>query len=148
MFVNREHFFWSQDSGVLSSLTTIFDKDRKGEKIQLTDIHPNLVICNINCRTVIEKILSDAKESIIIQTQYIADPAIMKILQSKNALDRRFIVADTSESDAAMKVFSHTILKRLKKPYNHTKMILIDHKLLLLGSMNLSANSLDKNREI
>jgi phosphatidylserine/phosphatidylglycerophosphate/cardiolipin synthase-like enzyme len=27
-------------------------------------------------------------------------------------------------------------------------MILIDHKLLLLGSMNLSANSLDKNREI
>jgi phosphatidylserine/phosphatidylglycerophosphate/cardiolipin synthase-like enzyme len=27
-------------------------------------------------------------------------------------------------------------------------MILIDHKLLLLGSMNLSANSLDKNREV
>jgi phosphatidylserine/phosphatidylglycerophosphate/cardiolipin synthase-like enzyme len=27
-------------------------------------------------------------------------------------------------------------------------MILIDHKTLLLGSMNLSATSLDKNREI
>jgi phosphatidylserine/phosphatidylglycerophosphate/cardiolipin synthase-like enzyme len=27
-------------------------------------------------------------------------------------------------------------------------MILIDHKILLLGSMNLSTNSLDKNREI
>jgi phosphatidylserine/phosphatidylglycerophosphate/cardiolipin synthase-like enzyme len=27
-------------------------------------------------------------------------------------------------------------------------MILIDHKILLLGSMNLSATSLDKNREI
>jgi phosphatidylserine/phosphatidylglycerophosphate/cardiolipin synthase-like enzyme len=27
-------------------------------------------------------------------------------------------------------------------------MILIDHKILLLGSMNLSDNSLDNNREI
>jgi phosphatidylserine/phosphatidylglycerophosphate/cardiolipin synthase-like enzyme len=27
-------------------------------------------------------------------------------------------------------------------------MILIDHKIILLGSMNLSANSLDMNREI
>ena len=36
----------------------------------------------------------------------------------------------------------------MKKPYVHTKMILIDQKILLLGSMNLSANSLDNNREI
>lgn len=36
----------------------------------------------------------------------------------------------------------------MKKPYVHTKMILIDKKILLLGSMNLSANSLDNNREI
>jgi len=148
LFVNREHFFWSQHSGVLASLTMIFDKDRKGEKIQLRDIHPNLVICNINCRTVIEQLFSGAKTSIIIQTQYIADQNIMKILQSKSALERRFIVSDTDSSDDALKLFPNTILKRLKKPYNHTKMILIDHKILLLGSMNLSANSMDKNREI
>jgi len=36
----------------------------------------------------------------------------------------------------------------MKKPYLHTKMILIDDEILLLGSMNLSANSLDNNREI
>jgi phosphatidylserine/phosphatidylglycerophosphate/cardiolipin synthase-like enzyme len=36
----------------------------------------------------------------------------------------------------------------LKKPYNHSKMILIDGKVLLLWSMNLSSNSLDNNREI
>jgi len=114
----------------------------------LKDIHSNLVICNINCRVVIEKILSDAKESIIIQTQYIADQNIMKILQSKSALERKFIVSDTSSSDDALKLFPNTLLKRLKKPYNHTKMILIDHKILLLGSMNLSATSMDKNREI
>lgn len=148
LFANREHFFWSQHSGVLASLTTIFDKDWKGEKIQLKDIHPNLVICNINCRTVIEKLLSDAKKSIIIQTQYIADQNIMNILQSKSALERRLIVSDTDSSDEALKLFPNTVLKRLKKPYNHTKMILIDHKILLLGSMNLSANSMDKNREI
>lgn len=38
-------------------------------------------------------------------------------------------------------------MRLLKKPYVHTKMILVDNEILLLGSMNLSANSLDKNRE-
>jgi phosphatidylserine/phosphatidylglycerophosphate/cardiolipin synthase-like enzyme len=41
-----------------------------------------------------------------------------------------------------------TYTRKLATPYLHAKMILIDHKILLLGSMNLSANSLDKNREI
>ncbi|MDR2416330.1 MAG: phospholipase D-like domain-containing protein [Candidatus Peribacteria bacterium] len=38
--------------------------------------------------------------------------------------------------------------RKLKTRYNHTKMILVDRKYLLLGSMNLSDNSLDNNREI
>jgi len=82
----------------LASLETIFDKDRQGEKIQLKDIHPNLVICNINCRTVIETLLRDAKESIIIQTQYITDDSIMKILNSQSAIEKRIIVTDTESN--------------------------------------------------
>lgn len=145
-FANREHFFWSQDYGVLASLSAIFDRDRNWEKIQLNDIHPNLVICNINCRVVIEKLLRDAKESIIIQTQYITDPDIMKILSAKSSLEQRIIVADTEDNLDLMKTLKG--VKRFAKFYNHTKMILIDHRILLLWSMNLSANSLDKNREV
>lgn len=142
LFENREHFFAGTDSGILAGLTTVFDKDRKGEKILLKDIHPNLLVCNINCRTVIEYYLKNANSSIIIQTQYISDPAIIEILKSKKNLGQKLLVADTEQTDKTVGA------KKLKKPYNHTKMILIDKKILILGSMNLSANSLDKNREI
>jgi phosphatidylserine/phosphatidylglycerophosphate/cardiolipin synthase-like enzyme len=134
---------------VLQSLKTIFNKDRVGERIALADIHPNLVICNINCRVVIEDLLKNAKTSIIIQTQYINDPAIIDVLshQQKKVKEMKLLVADIATNDMVQS-YLPDYAKKFPKPYLHAKMILIDHKLLLLGSMNLSANSLDKNREV
>ena len=115
----------------------------------MKDIHPNLVVCNINCRGVIEQLLSSAKESIIIQTQYITDEAIWKILKTKRSLpELKMLVADTDDNNDLVSYFGNTYARKFKKYYNHTKMILVDNKTLLLGSMNISANSLDKNREI
>jgi len=146
---NREHFFQSTDSGVWTSLHTIFEKDRIGSKITMKDIHPNLVVCNINCRGVIEQLLKSAKESIIIQTQYITDDALRTILKTKKTLPEfKLLVADTSDNDELVRYFGNEYARKFKQYYNHTKMILIDHKTLLLGSMNLSSTSLDKNREI
>jgi phosphatidylserine/phosphatidylglycerophosphate/cardiolipin synthase-like enzyme len=131
------------------SLHTLFEKDWLGNRITMKDIHPNLVVCNINCRGVIEDLLSSAKESIIIQTQYIVDDTLRKILKSKRTLaELRLLVADTDDNDELVRYFGNEQARKFKKEYNHTKMILIDHKTLLLGSMNLSATSLDKNREI
>ncbi len=146
---NREHFFQSYDTWVRMSLHTIFEKDWIGEKITMKDIHPNLVICNINCRGVIEQLLSSAKESIIIQTQYIVDDSIWTILKTKKSLPEfKLLVADTDDNDELINYFWNDYARKFKQYYNHTKMILIDHKTLLLGSMNLSSTSLDKNREI
>lgn len=146
---NREHFFQSYDIWIQTSLLKIFEKDREGKPITMQDIHPNLVICNINCRGVIEQLLASAKESIIIQTQYITDDAIRTILKNKRELPEfKLLVADTENNDELTKYFGNEQARRFKKYYNHTKMILIDHKVLLLGSMNLSTTSLDENREI
>lgn len=149
LFSNREYMFLSSNPWVLQSLKTIFAKDRSGERILLADIHPNLVICNINCRSVIENILSNAKESIIIDTQYINDAAIIDILsnQQKKLKEMKLLVADITTNDMVQSLLPD-FTKKYTERYLHAKMILIDHKLLLLGSMNLSANSLDKNREI
>jgi len=145
---NREYFLWSTNTGILFSLNKIFLRDWSGEKIQASDIHPNLVICNINCRTVIEKLLNNARQSITIQTQYITDPGILKILKNKSDLKLNLLLANTPENDYVVKYFGPKRARIFKKYYNHTKMILVDNKTLLLWSMNLSANSLDKNREI
>ena len=60
----------------------------------------------------------------------------------------QIVVADVDSNDAVLKYFGPDKVKYLPKPYVHTKMILIDDKILLVGSMNMSANSLDENREI
>ncbi len=146
---NREYFFQGYDTWIWASLHTIFEKDRVWKKITMKDIHPNLVVCNINCRGVIEQLLSSAKESIIIQTQYITDDAIRNILKTKKSLHEfKLLVADTADNNELIRYFGNAYARKFKHYYNHTKMILIDHKTLLLGSMNLSATSLDKNREI
>ncbi|HOQ79242.1 MAG TPA: phospholipase D-like domain-containing protein [Candidatus Absconditabacterales bacterium] len=146
---NREHFFYSENQAVWHSLNNIFDKDREGEKILLSDIHPNLVVCNINCRNVIETLLESAKESILIQTQYIVDERILNILKKEiGTKNIRLIVSDTDMNDKLLNYFGPAISRKFDKYYNHTKMILVDEKILLLGSMNLSDNSLDNNREI
>lgn len=147
LFTNREYMFLSSNSWVLQSLKTIFAKDRAGERIKLDDIHPNLVICNINCRGVIEYMLKSAKESIIIETQYINDAAVIDILTNQKVQEKKLLVADLTTSDALISYLPDNA-KKFPKPYLHAKMILIDHKLLLLGSMNLSSNSLDQNREV
>ena len=166
-FKNREHFFYSENTWVRKSLNNIFEKDWNGEEIKFEDIHPNLVICNINCRDVIEYILNWADKSILIQTQYIVDDSILEILKDKVVLNKsslltgssfekvaqewldvRFVVAATETNDDLLEYFGPSIVRKFDQHYNHTKIILVDDEILLLWSMNLSDNSLDKNREI
>lgn len=148
-FTNREHFFYSENPEVRQSLNTIFDKDRHWEKIELDDIHPNLVVCNINCRTIIENLLSNAKKSITIETQYIVDKNIWNILMNQSDhIQMKFLVSDTDSNDDLIDYFWPWVTRKYNKNYVHTKMILVDDEILLLWSMNLSENSLDQNREL
>ncbi|PZM87035.1 MAG: hypothetical protein DLD55_03455 [candidate division SR1 bacterium] len=146
---NREHLFRSEAPKVLQSFQTLFDKDRNGEQVLASDLHPNLVVCNLNCRAVITELLSGAQESIVIQSQYLTDPQLFELLaQQSEKLKLRAIFSDTEANHSLPDYFGTHQVRLMKKPYVHTKMILIDQKILLLGSMNLSANSLDNNREI
>lgn len=147
---NREYFFFSQDSWVLASLHTIFSKDRAGKPIAKKDLHPNLVVCNLNCRVTIEQLFTQAKKSILIQTQYLQDPALEKLLlaASRRGVDVRLLLSDTPDNILVQHRLWTNMVTIQKKPYVHAKMILIDTTTLLLGSMNLSTNSLDNNREI
>lgn len=146
---NREHFYYSTDEGIRQSLVQLFETDREWSGLKISDLHPNLVVCPLNCRAVVEKLLKDAKSSITIQTQYIMDTQVLAILRSQSELvDLKIILADTEDNQKVVKYFGKNVARILTSNYNHTKMILIDDKYLLLWSMNLSDNSLDNNREI
>ena len=146
---NREHFFYSNDSDFHDSLEKLVNADWTGESLSTLNLHPNLVVCPFNCRDVIETLLESAEKSIVIQTQYIVDDEILDILHKKSEqVDMAIVVANTDDNYDLISYFWPWIARTLKTRYNHTKMILVDEKYLLLGSMNLSSNSLNKNREI
>lgn len=105
-------------------------------------------MCNLNCRELIVDLLSGAKHSIMIQTQYLTDPQLFDVIAKKSqSLTFRAIFSATEANEDLPSYFGSHQVRLLKKPYVHTKMILVDDEILLLGSMNLSANSLDNNRE-
>jgi len=51
---NREYIFYTEDTGIIASLSGIFYKDRAGLPLLKSDIHPNLAVCPINCRGIVE----------------------------------------------------------------------------------------------
>jgi len=145
---NREHLFiWTQPS-IINNLRTIFLKDRDlNDPLSPEDLHPNILVCPINCRVGIETLIRSARKSIIIETQYVQDPVIQDLLLYSQVAEKKIIVAATNSSKLFLKRATPRIARALKKPYVHAKAILIDDRYLLIGSMNISANSLDKNRE-
>jgi len=149
---NREAFFMSTDSGVLASLHYLHDADRYDMPFDRALLHPNLVVCPINCRARVEWLLSWATTSIRMFQQYIYDEGVQKVLMKKHAewVDIQIILGDTGDPQgstmkAADLLFATTMWDAIHKqanPYIHAKMILIDDTYLLVGSMNMSDTSL------
>ncbi len=143
---NREYRFISSYSGVTQSLVTIFAKDRTWDAIMSGDIDDHLLVCPINCRKIIEEAISGAQSSIMIETQYIEDQALVSLLQKKNQeVDMRLIVWEYQWKKRLDNLSTWT--KIFDDLYLHAKNILIDEKTLIMWSMNLSSNALDHNRE-
>lgn len=147
-FKNREYFLVGSDPVIWENLHTLFLKDRQWEKIHPEDIHPNVLVCPINCREVLESLIIQAQESIVIQTQYIVDDRILDLLKKQSSLALQMVVADLDSNRDMLYYFGPRVARALSKPYVHAKMMLIDDKYLYVGSVNFSDNSMDKNREL
>jgi phosphatidylserine/phosphatidylglycerophosphate/cardiolipin synthase-like enzyme len=110
------------------------------------------LLCPVNCRTVLESLISWAKQSISIQNQYIEDDGLARLLREKihslGTWNIHIQLPETDKNKIFQQQFSTTIVKLIKKPYIHAKMMLVDNRILYLWSINFSSNSMDNNREI
>lgn len=143
----REYYIAGKDPSILANLKMLFEKDRKGEAIKSEDIHPNLIVCPIDCREKISWYLKAAKKSIYTENQYLQDPEVISILQSQRDLDLK-IILPKDEKNRIDAPWLENATRLLTKPYIHAKAILIDETYLIISSINFSANSLDNNREV
>lgn len=141
---NREMFFYSKNNVILSSLKDIYEKDWNWKSLNPQDIPPNLLVCNIDCRSKILYFIKNAKKSILIQHQTLSDEELISSLRNVS-VSKKIILSDSSEN-REKKIYFQDI-KFMKKPYLHAKAILVDDKYLIIWSFNLTQNSLDSNRE-
>jgi phosphatidylserine/phosphatidylglycerophosphate/cardiolipin synthase-like enzyme len=150
---NREFFAITTQAPAVAQAAAIFEADweRSG-----AEIGGPLVVSPTNSRTVLLDLIDGATETLDLYAEVVRDGEMVAALIA--AEDRgvavRLIVSPDSEEDDQGR-FERDLLRqagadvRLAKGlYIHAKMILADEETLFIGSQNLTATSLDDNREI
>jgi phosphatidylserine/phosphatidylglycerophosphate/cardiolipin synthase-like enzyme len=60
----------------------------------------------------------------------------------------RITINDAPDNYPTQDAFGRDVVTMQKKPYIHSKYFVIDDRYTYIGSMNLSTNAMDNNREI
>lgn len=147
---NREHFFLTQNKEIKKNLIELFQKDRQWDPLTSSDMHPNLLVCPIDCREKLFSLIENTESSIRMMHQYMTDKNLQSLIKSKkgNWLDVRLIFSNHDSAHDLQDYLWPNVVRIMTKPHNHSKTILVDNTYLILWSMNLSPNAMDNNREI
>ncbi len=150
---NVDHLLIWNIKSELETLLDVFDNDMKW--IYKEYCQQDLIISPKCPRIALEQIISWAKSSIDIFSEAIWDEKLENLLikKSKENVKVRLVVGDFNKIKSNMKLLnlfkSYPIsIIAPKKPYIHTKVIIIDSKILYVWSINLTTNSMENNREI
>ncbi|MBI4099960.1 hypothetical protein HY440_03035 [Candidatus Microgenomates bacterium] len=144
---NREYNSCDENPTDVTEAANIFkaDWDRTG----FTPTTTNLVISPETARGKLTALLAGATKSIDIEMEVLEDDQIIDLLAQRAAtMPVRIILPPLSKVDANKKALDRLKAKTLGSPYVHAKLIVVDGERVYLGSVNLSAQSLDKNREL
>ena len=154
-FMLRERNFAAdlRDPDDVADLIHLFDADFKRTSPTLTCTR--LVVSPINSRARIVDLIKSATKEVRIESMQLADRELRDALierkragvaVSASVADPTWI--DANASAAALLGKEGIEVRYVLAPHVHVKAILVDGAWAYLGSENLSATSLDKNREI
>lgn len=151
---NREYLALDDDPTDVARLSALFQDDWDRKSADLTD--PNLVVSPINARADLAALISEAKQRLDLEAEELQDPATEDLLgaAAKRGVEVRMILplptgGPDSNATARTKMTREGVkVRELRNPYVHAKAIVVDQREAFLGSENLSAPSLDQNREV
>jgi phosphatidylserine/phosphatidylglycerophosphate/cardiolipin synthase-like enzyme len=114
-----------------------------------------LVVAPVNAFDRLIQLIDSARDSLLIQAEALAEDAtVSAILRAQERGVRvQIVVADSLNTDGEQKALdrlgqSGVPLVVAKKPYMHAKAILVDGALAYVGSVNFTATSYSRNREL
>jgi len=128
-----DFMLFSHDPGVVAGLEALFQHDSGSNAVALPDMTDRLIIGPEHCRRRLTEIISSARMRIRIMDHRLTDPQIMAVLARKQA------------EGVSVEVLGKGPLGGL---WSHGRIVLIDDQTAIIGSMHLSAVSLDSRREV
>jgi cardiolipin synthase A/B len=122
----------TSDPGVVTGLRRLMAADRDRQPIP-EDLSPRLIVGPERARSQFTSVIEQARNSIRLIDAKISDPDLVALLRAKRTAGVNVEIVST---------------KRVLGLKSHGKLLLADDRLLVVGSIALSAMSLDFRREI
>ncbi len=150
---NREYGVLDTDQARVAEIQAVFEADWNRTKPTLSQ--PDLVWSPVSSRQKITDLLKSAQRTVMLQTEVMQDPAIIRLLLDlqKRGVQVRVIMSPPDEGSSTDKGLAQlrqggVAVHLVKSPYIHGKMIVVDGARGWIGSENISDTSLDNNREL
>jgi phosphatidylserine/phosphatidylglycerophosphate/cardiolipin synthase-like enzyme len=156
---NREYIVADRVPADVAEIVRIFQADWNQQPFQPQN--PNLVVSPDNSRQRIIQLIDSAKQSILLESEYMTDRQVLAHLgyKVKAGVDVTVMLSyqpkdlctgrDSNADEAkALQAIGVTQFAFTQKVTMHAKAIVVDEKAAYVGSENFTANSLDNNREL
>lgn len=152
---NREYGLVDRDPQDVGAVETLFEGDWRDRPRTVNDAA--LVVAPQDARGDLLSLIGSARRQILIQDEEIVDPAAIAELGRKAASGIQVRVELpggrrlSSRALAAVDLLHQAGIAQVRlmtRHYLHAKLIVVDGVRAYVGSVNLSANSLDRNREV
>ena len=140
-----------RDPADVADLVTLFEADWTGQVPAMPCTR--MVVSPVNARERILALIAGAQHTLEIESMQFADHGVRDAVKARIAagVQVRVLLADVNwiDANASAVTFLHDLGVTVKWiPHLHTKMLVADGAVAYVGSENLSATSLDRNREV
>ncbi len=145
---NREYNACDENPVEVNEARDIFIAD--WERKNYSPVAANLVVSPDNSRGKLTALIRSAAKSLDIEMEVLEDPQMIDLLADRaKYIAVRIILSPLSQVDANKNAAERIPgVRFLKSPYIHAKLIDADGQRVYLGSVNLTSQSLDQNREL
>lgn len=146
---NREFLTIDRRRVDVRFLSQMFRSD--WDQLPVPRVPAPFIVSPVNSRTALTSLLLSARRSIEIYGEEVADSLTERLLgrlERKGVRISVLLPRGATPAGAAWLVRAQVAVREASAPYIHAKAFLIDGRRAFLGSENLSAQSLDRNREV
>lgn len=150
---NREYDVIDTNPEDVTEVRNIFINDWERKPFSPTN-KTHLIVSPKTSRAALTTLITSAAKTVEVEVEIIEDPQIESLLSEKARNTTVKVIIPTlsqipSNGDNVKRLESAGVIVRtLSSPYVHAKLILIDDTKAYVGSVNLSTQSMNENREL